>query len=103
MWRVISVASLATAYLATVRRAEWSATFFAAAFAGTWAVLRLLHGAYWAVVYPHFVSPLRHLPEPSGGSFLNGQQAAIRKEPSGVPQLRCTRPPAPRSCVAYAR
>ncbi|KAI4164954.1 MAG: hypothetical protein LQ342_001587 [Letrouitia transgressa] len=41
-----------------------------------------------ALLYPKYFSPLRHLPEPKGNSFFNGQFDVIRKEPSGKPQQR---------------
>ncbi|KAL0938497.1 cytochrome P450 [Colletotrichum truncatum] len=28
---------------------------------------------YWAFIYPHYISPMRHLPTPEGGHFLIGQ------------------------------
>ncbi|KAL9060636.1 MAG: hypothetical protein Q9162_000587 [Coniocarpon cinnabarinum] len=41
----------------------------------------------WSVIlYPHCFSPLRKLPQPPGGSFLNGHFWRIFSEPSGVPQ-----------------
>jgi hypothetical protein len=40
----------------------------------------------WAVwIYPLFVSPLRHLPGPSGNHWFMGQAQKIMAEPSGVP------------------
>ena len=40
----------------------------------------------WSVIiYPKLFSPLRHLPQPSGGSFLNGQFWRIFAEPTGHP------------------
>lgn len=39
----------------------------------------------WAIIiYPRFVSPLRHLPAPPGGFFL-GQTRQVMREPSGMP------------------
>ncbi|KAL8977338.1 MAG: hypothetical protein Q9205_006837 [Flavoplaca limonia] len=43
----------------------------------------------WNVIlYPKYLSPLRHLPEPTGNSWFMGQFAAIREEPTGAPQQR---------------
>lgn len=44
----------------------------------SWAVWRI-------IIYPKFVSPLRHLPAPSGGSFWNGHASIIMAQPSGHP------------------
>ncbi len=48
----------------------------------------LVYGIYAVIIYPRFLSPLRHLPEPSGNSFFNGQWAVLIKEPSGLPMRR---------------
>ena len=48
----------------------------------------LVYGTYAIVIYPRFISPLRHLPSPPGGSFFNGQWWAITMESSGVPMRR---------------
>ncbi|KAJ9628385.1 hypothetical protein H2204_009222 [Knufia peltigerae] len=51
-----------------------------------------LHAFVWYIygtlVYPHFVSPLRHVPSVPGGSLLNGQWRVLVKEPSGIPPRR---------------
>ncbi|KAK8241319.1 cytochrome P450 [Phyllosticta capitalensis] len=40
----------------------------------------------WSVaIYPHYISPLRKLPQPEGGSFFMGHFTQIRKEPTGWP------------------
>lgn len=41
---------------------------------------------YDVIVYPKFLSPLRHLPQPSGANFILGHFPKIRKDPSGTPQ-----------------
>ncbi|TVY37039.1 Cytochrome P450 monooxygenase [Lachnellula subtilissima] len=44
--------------------------------------------AVWRVIlWPKFVSPLRHLPGPSGGSWWNGQFPDILARPTGVPMI----------------
>ncbi|KAH6898781.1 cytochrome P450 [Thelonectria olida] len=46
----------------------------------------LMAWGVWAVwVYPLFLSPLRHLPEPSGNHWLFGQGKRIIAQPSGMP------------------
>lgn len=37
------------------------------------------------VVYPRYISALRHIPEPSDGHFFTGQTRRVLREPSGVP------------------
>lgn len=42
----------------------------------------------WTVIiYPKLLSPLRHLPMPKGGSFLNGHFWRIMREPTGQPLM----------------
>ncbi|EME49285.1 hypothetical protein DOTSEDRAFT_68151 [Dothistroma septosporum NZE10] len=44
-----------------------------------------LYQAYRIVVYPHYVSPLRHLPQAPHAHWLWGQTGRIFREASGVP------------------
>ncbi|RYO98550.1 hypothetical protein DL764_007057 [Monosporascus ibericus] len=84
-WRVISLISLASAYVSVSREREWSAWQLLSSFATTW-TFQIVCWAVWAVIlWPKYFSPLRDLPEPSGNSFLFGQFHRIRKEPSGIP------------------
>jgi len=88
-WRAISLTSLVAAYVVTSRTPSAAKLIFASTFAASWALLGTCW-ALWAVfIYPIFVSPLRHLPEPKGGSWIHGQWAKIVKEPSGAPQTEC--------------
>ena len=48
----------------------------------------LVYYIYAVVIWPRVFSPMRHLPMPPGGSFFNGQFAAISKDPSGIPLRR---------------
>ncbi|RDL36764.1 Cytochrome P450 [Venustampulla echinocandica] len=58
---------------------------------GTFLQLSLLQFFAWSfwrvIIWPKFISPLRHLPEPTGGSFWNGQFPAILKRPTGAPMV----------------
>jgi cytochrome P450 len=45
----------------------------------------LVYGIYAVIIYPHFVSPLRDLPEPKDNDYFIGQWRKILKEPSGIP------------------
>lgn len=83
-----AVAALGSTVLAQVRP-EYSIrqSYFLTA-----SIILLLEYLAWVVyaviLWPRYLSPLRHLPGPSGGSFLNGHFKAIRKEPSGIPARR---------------
>lgn len=48
-------------------------------------LLTLLELTWSAIIYPKLFSPLRKLPQPSGGSFINGHFWTIFREPTGVP------------------
>lgn len=58
---------------------------------GTFTLLWFLQFVGWAfykvILYPHYLSPLRHLPGPDDNSWWNGQYARISKEPSGRPMI----------------
>ncbi|KAJ4317917.1 hypothetical protein N0V94_004680 [Neodidymelliopsis sp. IMI 364377] len=75
-------------------------TFFSARYAPellvkkgsyVWSIATLFLLQYFAqvlwkvLIYPFFLSPLRHLPQPPGGHFILGQFPRIFKEPSGEP------------------
>jgi hypothetical protein len=48
----------------------------------------LSYELYRILLYPHFFSPLRHLPEPPGSSFFYGHWREILTEPGGSPHRR---------------
>ncbi|EXJ90924.1 hypothetical protein A1O1_04030 [Capronia coronata CBS 617.96] len=48
----------------------------------------VVYGTYTVLIYPHFVSPLRHVPTVPGGSLFHGQWFTLIKEPSGAPLRR---------------
>lgn len=52
-------------------------------------VIGVIAWAFWAVLlYPRFVSPMRHLPMPAGGSWWNGHWKAITENASGKPMIK---------------
>ena len=64
---------------------NWSRLLLLGHFTGLW-IASLAAWGVWAVwIYPLFVSPLRHLPGPSGNHWFMGQAKKIMAEPSGVP------------------
>ena len=56
---------------------------------------------YMVVLYPHFLSPTRHLPSPPGGDFLTGHFFDIFHQPVGVPLIKFTRSVANRGMIRY--
>ncbi|KAL9621780.1 MAG: hypothetical protein Q9160_003752 [Pyrenula sp. 1 TL-2023] len=46
----------------------------------------LAYELYDVIIYPKFLSPLRHLPQPGGASFILGHFGKIRRDPAGTPQ-----------------
>lgn len=64
---------------------DWSRLLLLKHFTKLWAVGFVLW-VVWAIwIYPLFVSPLRHLPEPSNNHWFLGQAKRIFAEPSGLP------------------
>ena len=51
----------------------------------TQVALTLSFLTWTVIIYPKLFSPLRHLPQPKGGSFINGHFWKIFKEPTGLP------------------
>lgn len=88
-YRFWAVSSLTTSIL-LVRLAPSYSVY--RSYAWTASLVYLLHWTVWfiygSLIYPHFISPLRHLPTVPGGSLFNGQWSALVKEPSGVPPRR---------------
>ncbi|KAF2713483.1 cytochrome P450 [Pleomassaria siparia CBS 279.74] len=86
--RVLLLASTATSF-ATFRYAPQLALFPRSYFWNTATLFLILYFAQltWnLVVYPHFLSPLRHLPQPPNAHFLLGHYKPIYKNPTGEPQ-----------------
>jgi hypothetical protein len=54
-------------------------------FAQVWIVSFVVYAFWKVILWPKFVSPLRHLPSPTGGSWWLGQFPRILAEPSGAP------------------
>jgi hypothetical protein len=54
-------------------------------FAAIFLVELIAWGVWRVLIYPHYVSPLRHLPQPSNSHWLLGQGPKIIREPTGVP------------------
>ncbi|KAI0974684.1 cytochrome P450 [Xylaria arbuscula] len=83
--RRITAASIACSYILVAHQSHWWRLHYVGTFFSAW-VLQLVAWVVWVVLlYPHYFSSLRHLPEPQGGSWWNGHFTRIRKEPSGVP------------------
>lgn len=53
---------------------------------GYFTLALITQGIYQVLIYPKFFSPLRHLPQPPGGSFILGHAVKIFKENTGDPQ-----------------
>ena len=52
--------------------------------AGLFLVQAFLWAGYTILIYPFFVSPLRHLPQPKGGHFLLGHGLTLAKRVPGL-------------------
>jgi hypothetical protein len=56
-------------------------------FSQLWVLGLILFAIWKVIVWPKFVSPLRHVPGPSGGSWWNGQFPTILAKPTGTPMI----------------
>ena len=65
----------------------WSIRGFIASVAALWAIQFTAWTLWTVLLYPKLFSPLRHLPEPNGGSWLNGQFWVAQAVATGVPML----------------
>ncbi|KAJ9605327.1 hypothetical protein H2200_009984 [Cladophialophora chaetospira] len=57
---------------------------------GVFVLIWLVSALYNLFIYPHYTSPLRHLPTVKGGNILLGQFPRMFKEPSGIPMREWT-------------
>lgn len=84
-WENITVGAVLGSVILNWAQSQWSKSALLGYFLGLWLVGFVLWGIWAVWVYPLFVSPLRHLPEPSDNHWLWGQFKKIIAEPSGRP------------------
>jgi hypothetical protein len=84
-WEIITATSAISTLTLAWAHNDWSKPQLLGRFPVLW-VAGFAIWVVWAVwIYPLLVSPLRHLPGPSGNHWLMGQSKKIMAEPSGVP------------------
>ncbi|KAI0161126.1 cytochrome P450 [Hypoxylon sp. FL1284] len=83
--RLFTAVSLISSYLSYHLQPEWTALRLTGIFFATYLLQSLSYGLWRVVLYPKFLSPLRGLPGPAGGSFFNGHFKEIRQKPTGIP------------------
>ena len=69
--RITAISAAGCVFLA-LRLGVYSRGDLAGAFAGLWTAGLLLYAIWSVFIYPHYVSPLRHLPTAKGGHWLLG-------------------------------
>ncbi|KAI0106201.1 cytochrome P450 [Nemania sp. FL0031] len=84
-WRGILASSLAASYLLVSYQSYWWKLYYVGTFISAWLFQSMAWGVWVVILWPKFFSPLRSLPEPSGGSWWNGHFGRIVAEPSGIP------------------
>ncbi|KAH7175310.1 cytochrome P450 [Dactylonectria macrodidyma] len=84
-WQKITVAAAVGCVLLNWKRDGWSKSSLLGSFVALWLLGFTLWGVWVVWVYPLLLSPLRHLPEPSGNHWMMGQWFRIIREPSGMP------------------
>ncbi|KAI1190005.1 cytochrome P450 [Nemania serpens] len=84
-WRGFLVSSSAASYILVSYQSHlWKLGFVSSFICAL--ILQSLAWTVWVVIlWPKIFSPLRSLPEPSGGSWFNGHFKRIVAEPSGMP------------------
>ncbi|KAH7005509.1 hypothetical protein EDB82DRAFT_442080, partial [Fusarium venenatum] len=84
-WEIITATSAISTLTLAWAHDDWSKSQLLGRFPVLW-IAGFAVWVVWAVwIYPLLVSPLRHLPGPSGNHWLMGQSKKIMAEPSGVP------------------
>ncbi|RKF55515.1 Cytochrome P450 monooxygenase FUM15 [Erysiphe neolycopersici] len=88
----ITALSAVTSYVVVgYLRAEFLPSSYSGAFLFT-SIFYFFTWAFWTVlIYPKYLSPLRHLPGPEGGSWWNGQFPLIAALPTGAPMIEWMR------------
>ncbi|KAH8157886.1 hypothetical protein CIB48_g10361 [Xylaria polymorpha] len=84
-WRGFLASSVVTSYILVSYQSHWWKLHFVSSFICAWTIQTLAWAAWVVILWPKFFSPLRDLPEPSGGSWWNGHFKRILAEPSGIP------------------
>ncbi|KAI5459613.1 cytochrome P450 [Mariannaea sp. PMI_226] len=84
-WQKITVASAVGCVLLSWKRDGGSKSSLLSSFVALWLLGFTLWGVWAVWVYPLLLSPLRHLPEPSGNHWMMGQWFRIMREPPGNP------------------
>ncbi|KAI3332199.1 cytochrome P450 [Xylariaceae sp. AK1471] len=84
-WRRTVASSLAASYILVSYQSHWWKLHYTGTFFTAWFFQTLAWAVWVVILWPRFFSPLRSLPEPSGGSWFNGHFKRILAEPSGIP------------------
>ncbi|KAI1762091.1 cytochrome P450 [Hypoxylon sp. FL1150] len=84
-WRWFAAISLASSYLTVHLQPEWTVSRLINIFFATYALQIFCYAIWKVILYPKVFSPLRGLPEPTGGSLFMGHFSEIREKPTGIP------------------
>ncbi|KAK5628451.1 hypothetical protein RRF57_004166 [Xylaria bambusicola] len=84
-WRGALAFSVAGSYLLALYQPAWWNLHFTGGFISLCLIQTFAWAVWTVILWPKLFSPLRSLPEPSGGSWWNGHFARILAEPSGIP------------------
>ncbi|MCJ1467384.1 hypothetical protein MMC07_006008 [Pseudocyphellaria aurata] len=88
-WKPIIVSSLAATSIITQFAPNLApSTSYVLKFLSFFFALSAASFIWQVIIYPKLLSPIRHLPRPSGASFLNGHYKIISAEPTGKPFKR---------------
>jgi hypothetical protein len=90
LWKAITAISAGASYILVQHQPHllpFSRPSYLGTFSQLWVLQLLVFGIWRVFIWPYFVSPLRHIPGPKGGSWWNGQFPVILAKPTGIPMI----------------
>ncbi|CEJ80986.1 hypothetical protein VHEMI01141 [[Torrubiella] hemipterigena] len=87
----VTLSALTGAFLTVFVQESSSRVLFWASFASIWVLLLVFYCVYRVTIYPHYVSPLRHVPTAPGAHWLYGHGREIDAAHLGMPMRQWVR------------
>ena len=81
----IAIGSLAVSAVVCYAQHSRSVLYFLGLSSALWLLQVFTRAVYSVLIRPHFLSPLRHLPQAAKSHWLLGQGPKIFKDPPGMP------------------
>jgi hypothetical protein len=84
-WLFITAGACLVPIILTRTLEHGTGASYPTAFAATFVIEAVAWGIWAVFIYPHYVSPLRHVGQAPNSHWLFGHALKILKEPSGIP------------------